>query len=81
MYFPVRMDVQSRIIGLHQFLSDAIAHATSPSFIKVTRLGKHTTVLYNSSSAIGCALLHFGNGLMVKKFLNGCIINSIDYLI
>ena len=62
-------------------MSDAIAHAASPSFIMVIRLGKHTTLLYNSSSAIGCELMHFGNGLMVEKFLNGCIINSIDYLI
>lgn len=53
-----------------KFFSDAIAHAASLSFIMMTRLGKHTTLLYNSSSAIGCALLHFGNGLMVEKFLS-----------
>ena len=60
------------------FFSDAIAHEASPSFIMVIRLGKHTMLLYNSSSAIGYALLHFGNGLMVEKFFNGCIINSIN---
>ena len=61
-----------------KFFSDAIAHAASLSFIMITRLGKHTTLLYDSSSAIGYALLHFGNGLMVEKFLSKEIFDFVS---